>query len=143
MNILAYLINHKDSNIGNFLSSTDPANPRVFAVDNSVAFSSQESDKGTQWQRIRVKRLPKRTMNRLMTIQQEDLKNALEIVAQYEVDDGQLLPVDFTENPKPNQGIRKNGSIIQFGLTSYEIKSVYDRMQRLIKRVDAGKVKTF
>lgn len=94
MNILAYLIEHKDSNIGNFLRSTD-------------------------------------------------LRNALGVVAQFEVQNGQILPVDFTENLKTSRGVRQNGAIIQFGLTHHEIKGVYDRMQKLLKRVDAGKVKIF
>ena len=63
MNILAYLIEHKDSNIGNFLRSTD-------------------------------------------------LRNALGVVAQFEVQNGQILPVDFTENLKTSRGVRQNGAII-------------------------------
>jgi hypothetical protein len=58
MNILSYLIEHKDSNVGNFLISKDATNPRVFAVDNSYAFGSPESDRGHDWRFIRVKRLP-------------------------------------------------------------------------------------
>lgn len=46
VNILSYLIKHRDSNVGNFLISTDPKNPRVFAVDNGIAFESEAKRSG-------------------------------------------------------------------------------------------------
>ena len=96
MNILSYLSKHKDSNVGNFLISIDPDNPRVFTVDNSLAFSSLESNRGTAWQKVRVKRLPKKTIERLKLINKTDLEDALSVVAQFEVQNRQLVSVDFT-----------------------------------------------
>lgn len=143
MNILSYLIKHKDSNVGNFLISTDPKNPRVFAVDNSLAFSSLESNRGTAWQKVRVKRLPKKTIERLKLITKIDLEHALSVVAQFEVHNGQLVSVDFTENLNEKKGIRRSDRIIQFGITKREIGNVFKRMQNLIKKVESGKIKTF
>ncbi|MFQ5754296.1 MAG: hypothetical protein ACE5HI_20100, partial [bacterium] len=98
MNILSYLIEHKDSNIGNFLISTDPDNPRVFVVDNSLAFSSPKSDRGYEWKKIRVKRLPAKTIDRLRKIQKADLERTLGVVANYEIKNGQLIPATAAAN---------------------------------------------
>ena len=48
MNIFSCLIKHSDSNKGNFLISTDPANPRVFAVDNDIAFGKATMSRHTK-----------------------------------------------------------------------------------------------
>ncbi|MFQ5707737.1 MAG: hypothetical protein ACE5HO_09830 [bacterium] len=143
MNILSYLIKHNDSNVGNFLISTDPANPRVFAVDNGLAFGNLESNRGVEWRRIRVKRLPLKTVDRLRTVAEEDLTQTLGVVAQFEIKEGRLMPAQPTENLNPNKGVRVSKRFIQFGLTRSEIRGVSDRMRKLLKRVDSGKIKTF
>ncbi|MFQ5677756.1 MAG: hypothetical protein ACE5G1_17840 [bacterium] len=120
MNILSYLIEHKDANVGNFLISTDPQNPRVFAVDNGFAFKSPESDQGSEWRRIRVKRLPKETVDRLRKITREDLEKTLGVVAQFEIKDGYMIPVEPSENLNKKKGVRHTDHIIQFGLTGLE-----------------------
>src|SRR5215211_4575023 len=58
LNVFTYLIEHRDSNPGNFLISRDTAGARVFSVDNGVAFHSTDSDRGRLWKDMRVKRLP-------------------------------------------------------------------------------------
>ncbi|MCZ6819761.1 MAG: hypothetical protein O7G31_09760, partial [Calditrichaeota bacterium] len=73
----------------------------------------------------------------------KDLEHALGVVAQFEVQDGQLVSVDFTENLNEKKGIRRSDAIIQLGLTKYEIGNVFKRMQNLIKKVESGKIKTF
>lgn len=143
MNILAYLIRHVDSNIGNFLISTDPNNPRVFVVDNGMAFDSREGERGYEWRDIRVKRLPRKTMERVRNIELETLHKKLGVVVQYEVQDGQLHFVECTENVDPQKGVRISEDIIQFGLTKREIDDIAKRQQELIKRIDSGKIITF
>ncbi|MFQ5824684.1 MAG: hypothetical protein ACE5JB_11555 [bacterium] len=143
MNIFSYLIKHSDSNIGNFLISTDPTNPRVFAVDNGLAFGNLESTRGYEWRDIRLKRLPKETIDRLRGIQLEDLERTLGVVAQFEMKDGYLVPVEATQNLNKGKGVRQSNGIIQFGLTSKEIKEVYKRLNKILKRIDKGKIKTF
>ncbi len=143
MNLLTHLIDHKDANIGNVLISTEPNNPRVFAVDNSMAFRSPESDRGTEWRRLKVNRLPAPTIERLRQLRKTDLEEALGVVEQYEIRDGQLVPVPPTQNLARDKGVRRQGNVIQLGLTQAEINDVYDRLQRLLKRVDQGRIKTF
>src|SRR5262249_41549401 len=40
LNVLTFLINHRDSNAGNFLISATGPGQRVFSVDNGLAFAS-------------------------------------------------------------------------------------------------------
>ena len=143
MNILSYLIRHNDSNAGNFLISKDPANPRVFAVDNGLAFGNLESNRGYEWRKIRVKSLPGKTIERLRKIQKSDLEKTLGVVAQFQIQQGQLIPVPAGESLDEGKGVRVAHDIVQFGLTKSEINRVFDRIKRLIKRIDSGKIKTF
>jgi hypothetical protein len=143
MNILAYLIDHKDSNKGNFLISTDPDNPRVFAVDNGFAFESPKSKRGTYWRKIQVKKLPKKTVDRLRGISRQDLDEKLGVVAQFEMNNRTLNLVESTAKLDKHQGVHRSGNIIQFGLREREIDGVARRLNKLLEQVDSGKIKTF
>ncbi len=141
-NILTHLIRHADMNPGNFLVSTDSANPRVFAVDNGVAFGEQ-SDRGDLWRDVRVDRLPQATVDRLEDIEKEDLERALGVIVQYEIREGRLVDVEPTENLGRRKGVRQKDDIIQLGLTAREINDIYGRLVRLLRRVDSGEIETF
>ena len=144
LNILTYLIRHNDANTGNLLISRDPGNPRVFAVDNGLAFSSETSDRGATWRSMQVRRLPRATVERLRAITEDELRRALEVLAQYEVTaDGTLHRVAPTENLSPGRGIRQEEGIIQLGLTQREIRDTWRRLQRLLEDVDRGRYELF
>lgn len=143
MNIVTHLIDHRDANIGNFLVSTVPSNPRVFAVDNGVAFRSQRSDRGTTWRNLRVDRVPHATIERLRAITEDDLTRALAVIAEFEVRDGLLWPRTPTENINDGRGVRTRDGVVQFGLTRGEIRDVAQRIRRLLERVDEGRIQTF
>jgi len=143
MNILSYIIKHNDSNEGNFLISKDLDNPRVFAVDNGFAFGTLESNRGFVWRKIRVKSLPEKTIERLRKIQKSDLEKTLGVVAQFQIQQGQLISVPAGESLDEGKGVRVSEEIVQFGLTKSEINGVYNRIKKLLKRVDSGKIKTF
>ncbi|MCG8607002.1 hypothetical protein MJD09_18720 [bacterium] len=143
MNILSYLIEHKDSNRGNFLISTDPNNPRVFAVDNGFSFESPHSNRGEDWRKIRLKRLPKKAIDRLRTVTRDTLDQVLAVVAQFELQSGFLRAVEPTAKINKKRGVHHEGSVIQFGLTEFEIAGLERRLKRLLDRVDSGNIKTF
>ncbi len=65
LNVLTYLIRHRDSNMGNFLIGKAEVGARVFSIDHGVAFASEESDRGEVWKDMRVDRLPADTVERL------------------------------------------------------------------------------
>ena len=46
LNVLTYLIRHRDSNLGNFLLGKAEVGARVFSIDHGVAFASGDSDRG-------------------------------------------------------------------------------------------------
>jgi len=142
LNILTYLIRHNDSNKGNFLISTFAANPRVFAVDNGLAFRSELSDRGYEWRRFRVDRLPRATVERLRAITDEDLE-ALGVLVQFEQEGPLLARVPVGPNLDPRRGVRHQNGIVQLGLTSREISDLASRLRNLLKDVDEGKMAVF
>lgn len=135
LNVLTHLIEHKDANVGNLLISRHPEDPRVFAVDNDVAFGSDSSDRGDQWKNIQVDRLPAATIERLEAITRADLDRALGVLAEFRIEDGLLVPVAPGENMNHRRGVRTTDDRVQFGLTSAEINNVMRRLERLLLQV--------
>jgi hypothetical protein len=143
VNLFTHLINHRDANHGNILVSMDGGNPRVFSVDNDVAFGSRVSAQGDRWSRLLVDRLPDRTVQRLREITLEDLHDALGVVAEFEIVDGHLHPIEPGENLRPGRGLRTTRDRVQFGLTEREIRDIHRRMERVLSDVDRGRLTTF
>lgn len=142
-NILTHLVRHNDANVGNFLVSQSETNPRVFAVDNGVAFRSPVSDRGYVWRDLRVDRLPRATVERMRAITLEDLHAALGVLVHFDIHDGQLMLGEPTANLGDNRGVRRTREAVQLGLTGAEIRDVHNRLRRLLERVDQGRIQTF
>lgn len=143
-NIFTHLIRHNDQNAGNFLISGAPENPRVFSVDNGLAFNTEVSEQGAQWRRLAVRRLPAHTIDRLRQLTEDDLIRQLETLAQFRVQPGGLLVAEAPgPASNPDQGIRRDGEVIQFGLTRREIRGVWRRIEGLLKDVDDGDIQVF
>jgi hypothetical protein len=141
VNILTHIINHKDANIGNLLISQHPDDPRVFSVDNDVAFLSEVSDQGDAWSRLQVDRLPAVTLARLRAVTQAELEQTLGVLAEFRVEAGMLVPVEPPGvNLAPRSGVRQRGDRVQFGLTTSEIRMVSRRMDAMFQRVDRGRI---
>ncbi len=143
MNILTYLIEHGDSNVGNFLISGSETDRRVFSVDNGVAFAAGESDRGRKWAEMRVDSLPHATVERLRALKFEELNARLAVVAQWTLEDGHFVPAQFSESLSTIRGVRREGAVLQMGLTKREIERVWRNRQRLLDMVDDGKLKTY
>jgi hypothetical protein len=143
LNLLTYLIKHNDANLGNILISTNPTNPRLFSVDNGVAFAGEESDRGTIWRELRVSKVPASTIERLRTLTREDLDRVLGVLAEWEIKDGVFVPTEKTENSSRGRGVRKTDTRLQIGLTRLEIDGVDQRLKQLLRRVESGRLKTF
>jgi hypothetical protein len=142
-NILTHLIHHGDANTGNLLISTDPEDPRVFVVDNGIAFSARPSRDGHEWRELRVRRLPLRTVERLRAIRDEDLHALLGVMLQLERRDGELALVEPGPNLAPRRPVRIQDEVIQIGLTASEINGVARRLRALLRDVDRGRIQTF
>jgi hypothetical protein len=142
-NILTYLINHGDSNTGNFLISRNPDQPRLFSVDNGIAFSATPVRGGDDWRYLRVRRLPRATVERLRSIRPADLEAVLGVVVQLEVHDGKLALAEPGPNLAPRRPVRRQGDLIQLGLTANEIGAVARRLRDLLRDIDRGRIETF
>ncbi|HQR25170.1 MAG TPA: hypothetical protein PK163_10315 [Steroidobacteraceae bacterium] len=143
LNILTDLIDHGDSNVGNFLISKTTPGARVFSVDNGVAFASSESDRGRAWAELRVKRLPADAIDRLRKLTLDSMQQSLGVLVQWEMKDGAFHPVPPTANLAPSRGVRRSDAVLQMGLTQSEINKVWRNLQRLLAQVDSGNVTTF
>jgi len=143
LNVLTLLIEHGDSNAGNFLVSKAESGARVFSIDNGVAFAFNESDRGDLWRELRVDRLPADTVARLRAITEDELHRRLGVLMQWKLHDGLWI----AETPGPNlgagRGVRTADGTVQLGLTRPEIDQIWRQLKRLVERVDRGKVRTF
>ena len=143
MNILTALIEHGDSNVGNFLISRAEAGQRVFSIDNGVAFAFNESDRGDLWRKLRVDRLPADAIRRLRAIDDRVLDEHLGVLAQWRLESGRWVAEPGGANLSPSRGVRQKDGRVQLGLTSTEIARVRRALQRLLQDVEDGKVGTF
>ena len=142
LNVFTYLIEHGDSNAGNFLLSRSEPGPRVFSIDNGVAFANNESDRGDLWRSLRVDRLPADTVERLRELTLENLGARLGVLAQWELRDGRFEAVPPGANLSRHRGVRRENDTVQMGLTHNEIKRIWRQSQSLLKMVDRGKITT-
>jgi hypothetical protein len=140
LNVFTYLIDHKDSNLGNFLISRAEKGPRVFSIDHGVAFASPDSDRGELWRSLRVDRLPADTVARLRALTREELEARLGVLAQWRLVEGRFVAEPPGANLAQGRGVRVEDGVVQMGLSSREIGRVWQRREQLLRRVDEGKV---
>jgi hypothetical protein len=140
LNLLTYLIGHSDSNLGNFMIGRQKAGPRVFSVDNGVAFASERSDRGELWRDLRVNQLPADSIARLREVSLPILSARLGVLAQWKLEGGAYVPVAPGVNLDAARGVRRKGDLLQMGLTRGEIRKVFDLLQSALKKVDRGSI---
>lgn len=138
-NLLTYLFEHRDGRQGNLLISTVPGDPRVFAIDNGIAFDPFPWNfLVPNWYKIRVPWLNRGSVERLRKIDHAQLE-ALGVVAQLEGDqNGHYRAVTPGPNLDDRDGVRRSGNRVQFGLTRDEIEELSERIEKLLARVDSG-----
>ena len=140
LNVLTYLIRHRDSNLGNFLIGKAEVGARVFSIDHGVAFASEDSDRGEVWKDMRVDRLPADTVERLRKVTPQLLAERLAVLAQWQLEGRSYVPVAKGENLSETRGVRRRGNELQMGLTKSEIREVHRLLTNLLERVDDGKI---
>lgn len=140
LNVLTYLVEHRDSNVGNFLIGNAATGARVFSIDHGVAFASEDGDRGEVWKDIRVNRLPSDTVARMRAITPLVLEQRLGVLAQWQLDNDRYVPVAPGPNLSPNRGVRRKGKDLQMGLTKSEIAAVNRLLVRLLQRIDSGEI---
>jgi hypothetical protein len=140
LNVLTYLIRHRDSNLGNFLLGNVEVGARVFSIDHGVAFASEESDRGEVWKDIRVNRLPADTVERLRHVTPELLTERLGVLAQWQLQGRSYMPMANGKNLSENRGVRRSDNELQMGLTKSEIRAVHRLLTKLLERIDRGEI---
>lgn len=140
LNLLTYLIRHRDSNQGNFLIGKAERGARVFSIDHGVAFASEESDRGDVWKDMRVNRVPADAVERLRKITPEILTERLAVLAQWRLEGGKYVPVANGRNLSESRGVRRKGDDLQMGLTKGEIRELHRLLTRLLQRIDRGEI---
>jgi len=144
MNLLHYLVDHRDARLSNFLVAKDPADARTYSIDNGIAFGNLVYDfLVTNYNTIHVSALPKQSVERLRRVTREQL-DQLGVLGQLELDDkGVLRNVPLGPNLDRERGVRMTTKGLQFGLTKGEIDSVAERLRALLASIDAGKLPVF
>ena len=144
LNLLAYLIAHRDARSNNFLMPKDPSIPRVFSIDNGIAFGGVLYNFFTwHFNEIRTSGLPKASIDRLRRVSRETLSE-LGVLGELRADRaGVLRTVTPGENIDPHVGTRVASGRVQFGLTVDEIDAIATRLQELLARIDAGELAVF
>jgi hypothetical protein len=141
LNVLTFLVSHRDSNVGNFLIGRDAKGARVFSIDHGVAFASADSDRGELWRALRVNTLPADTLERLRGITLQILTERLGVLAEWKLSSGRFVPTPAGRNLSARHGVRLRGDTLQLGLTTAEIMGVQRLLRTLLDRVDSGKIK--
>jgi hypothetical protein len=147
LNLLTHLIDQRDSREANFLISTDPERPRIFSIDNGLAFGGFKNPFTVMgfipdWAELHVPALPRSHVDRLRGLTRADL-DRLAVVAEYANRDGLLVRVPAGKPTDPHAGVRAGETGVQLGLTQSEIDAVEWRLQRLLERVDRGDIELF
>ena len=142
LNVLTYLIRHRDSNLGNFLLGKAEVGPRVFSIDHGVAFDSEESDRGEVWKDMRVNQLPADTVERLRQITPQLLADRLSVLAQWRLEGSSYTPVANGKSLSDGRGVRRKGNDLQMGLNKSEIRELHRLLTKLLERVDEGEITT-
>jgi len=142
MNLLTYLIDHRDGRDGNFLISTDPDDPRVFAIDNGISFEGFPWNFFVaNWNKIRVPWLRADPVARLRALPMEEV-DRLATLFDMDLDDQGIYRLARGTAPlDPTRGVRLARGKVQLGLTAKEIAALKERITDLLADVDAGEVR--
>lgn len=143
MNLLAYLIDHRDGRLANFLVPKED-DGRIYVIDNGISFGALVWNYfRPNWNDIRVPALPRDAVDRLRRVTAADV-TALLVLTQLEADaDGVLQPAAHEAPWDASEGARLRRGRAQFGLSANEVPELAARLQRLLARVDGGEIALF
>jgi hypothetical protein len=138
-NLLTYVIRHGDPHNAQFLLEPTPQGLRTYVVDNSIGFRSIRNPIyfiREDWSKIRVPRLPKRAVERLRALTDEDFAS-LATVTELERRGRQLAVVATPARAKSDDSAMSwDGSRLRIGLTHDEIELVQSRVRELLADPD-------
>jgi hypothetical protein len=68
------------------------------------------------------------------------LSDRLGVLAQWSLQGGRYVAVANGRNLADSRGVRRDGDVLQMGLTRTEISAVYRLLTSLLERVDRGEI---
>jgi hypothetical protein len=147
LNLITYLIHHGDAHGKQFLVTEQDGEPRVYTVDNSVAFESMKNPmmilRGADWSTIQVPSLPRAHVERLRALTRDEWAR-LAVIEQFRREQGRLVPIPTTGPAGPRDAsMRWVGNELQVGLTDVEITGVIERARQLDQQLQQGKFSLF
>ncbi len=146
LNLLTYLIDHRDTRPANFIFSKDPMRPRALSIDNGLAFSGLVNPRVLflhEWRHLLVPKLPREKVDRLRGLRRKDL-DRLRNVTQMNLRNGHLYPTVCDDQLIEGKGlVRLAGNTLQLGLEEKEIDGIEQRINKLLGDVDAGNVELY
>ena len=142
-NLLTYVIRHGDPHNAQFLLEETPQGLRTYVVDNSIGFRSVKNPiyfLREDWSKIRVPRLPQRTIERLRALTDEDF-GGLATVTELQRQGRQLVRLPTPARaPSDGNEMSWNGSRLRIGLTRGEIELIQSRIRDLLARPDLASI---
>jgi hypothetical protein len=138
VNLLTYLIGHRDSHAKNFViadSDTAPVAHTVYSVDNSRSFTLAQDPAIKpmhDWSAIHVPSLPRDAIERLRGA---DL-SSLAAIAVLRSTNGRLVAADAGSATAAITGVDWTGDRLVVGLTPPEIATLRARIAELLRRID-------
>jgi hypothetical protein len=143
MNLLGYLIDHRDGRLSNFLVPAED-DGRIYMIDNGISFGPWIWNYfRPNWNVIRVPALVRDAVDRLRRVTEADV-SALLVLAQLQADErGVLEPVRAEPPWDASQGARLRSGGVQVGLRADETAGLAERIQRLLARIDSGEIALF
>jgi hypothetical protein len=141
VNLLGHLIQHRDGRSANFLISSDEGDPRVFSVDNGIAFGGYLFNFFVpNLSKLRVPAIPRTCAERLKATSRDDV-HQLGVLAQFALDERRVFaPVERTANLDPSRGTRRAGDVLQIGLTRQELEALDRRIDRVLLDVAEARI---
>lgn len=143
MNLLGYLIDHRDGRLSNFLVPEED-DGRIYMIDNGISFGPWIWNYfRPNWNVIRVPALARDAVDRLRRVTEADV-SALLVLAQLQADArGVLEPVRAEPPWDASEGARLRSGGVQVGLRADETAGLAERIQRLLARIDSGEIALF
>jgi hypothetical protein len=143
-NLLTYVIHHGDAHNEQFLLEQTPRGLRTYVVDNSIAFKSIKNPMllfREDWSKLQVPRLPKRTVERLRALTDEDFAG-LATVTELERRGRQLVRASPAPSQPKSDGSAMSwiGERLRIGLSQGEIELVRSRVRELLARPDLSTI---
>ena len=145
LNAFTVFIGHEDSLGDNILIAKDREQPKVLSIDNGLAFDAWGSNPfrfaARKWKRMQVDAIPAKTVKRLRELDGSDFET-LGVVAEIELRRGTIAHLPKTKPLNPEGGVRREGRMIQLGLTNKEITDMQAQVAKLLAKIDEGEVKS-